>query len=53
MRLKELKLNGNQIMILLKMWDPTLSGSIRHEVFLKTMEGVKVKDEKQIQSEKF
>jgi hypothetical protein len=28
-KLKELKLNINECMILLKMWDPTLSGSVR------------------------
>jgi hypothetical protein len=36
-KLKDLKLNGNEAMILLKMWDPSLTGSIKHEVYLKSM----------------
>jgi hypothetical protein len=35
--LKKLSLNINQIMILFKMWDPSLSGLIKHEVYLKSM----------------
>ena len=40
-------------MILLKMWDPALKGEVRHEVYLKVMENVKVKNEEDIQNEKF
>lgn len=40
-------------MILFKMWDPSLSGFIKHEVYLKSMENVKQKDDKQIQNEKY
>ena len=35
------------------MWDPSLTGSIRHEIYLKSMQNVKQKDEKQIQNQKF
>ena len=34
------------------MWDPGLTGSIRHEVYLKSMKGVKRKNEKEIQYER-
>jgi len=33
-------------MILLKMWDPSLTGFIKHETFLKSMETVKQKEER-------
>lgn len=29
-KMKDLKLNSNESMILLKLWDPTLTGSVRH-----------------------
>ena len=43
-KLTELTLNANECMILLKMWDPSLKGEIRHEVYLKSMENVKIKN---------
>lgn len=49
-QLKKIGLNVNQTMILLKMWDPSLTGEIRHEVYLRSMDNVKQKDEKQIQN---
>jgi hypothetical protein len=52
-QLKKIGLDRNQTMILLKLWDPSLKGEIRHEVYLKSMENVKQKDEKQIENEKF
>lgn len=42
--LKKIGLNSNQVIILLKMWDPALEGLIRSEVFLKSMQNVKQKD---------
>ena len=33
-------------MILLKLWDPSLTGSVRHAVYTKSMENVKQKDKK-------
>jgi len=37
LKLKNLGMNANQNMALLKLWDPSLTGSIRHEVYLKSM----------------
>jgi hypothetical protein len=36
-QLKKIGLDRNQTMILLKMWDPSLQGEIRHEVYFKSM----------------
>jgi hypothetical protein len=36
-QLKKIGLDRNQTMILLKMWDPSLKGEIRHEVYFKSM----------------
>jgi len=36
-KLKDVGLNSNEIMILLKMWDPSLTGFVKHETFLKSM----------------
>ncbi len=50
--MKKLGLNGNHVMVLLRMWDPSQSGLIRQEALLKSMTSFKVKDERQIQNEK-
>jgi len=44
LQLKKLGLDGNQSMILLKMWDPSLTGEIKHEIYLNAMKSVKQKD---------
>ena len=51
-QLKDLGMNANQTMSLLKMWDPTLTGSVRHDIYLKSMKDVKRKNQKEIEYEK-